>query len=117
MARKFEEYSPPKGANWNAMTGVGGVWIRDGEAAIVKCPQCFQAINLASYVILSSGEVKPEFTCPSCKWTDEIILTPWDERHGKWWRPKWFAWLTGKATEDEVNEEERLLKSLEEKKK
>jgi hypothetical protein len=114
---KFSEYAPPAGSNWNTMQGVGGVWIRDGETAIVKCPKCFHAINLASYIILSSGEVEPEFACPSCKWTDEIILTPWDERHGKWWRPKWFAWLTGKATEDEVNEEERLIKSLEEKRK
>jgi hypothetical protein len=113
---KFSEYAPPAGSNWNTMQGVGGVWIRDGETAIVKCPKCFHAINLSKHAIASSGEVTPEIFC-MCGWTDTVTLTPWDERHGKWWRPKWFKWLNGQATLEEADEEAQRLKLLEEKKK
>ena len=100
--QNFEEYNPEKGMNWNAPTGVGGVWIRDGETAILRCPQCATAANLGTFQISKSGVVTPDFECPNCKWTDAITLNSWDEVHGKWYRPKFFAWKIGNATEEEV---------------
>jgi hypothetical protein len=110
---KFDEYSPSEGGNWNAMQQIGGVWIRDGETAILRCPKCTQAINLAKHVISVLGVVTPDVECLACGWLDSVTLTAWDERYGKWWRPKFFAWRDGKASEDEAEEErQNLLKLL-----
>jgi len=76
---KFSHYGPEQGSNWNAMNG-GGVWIREGESAIVRCPECGRAHNLRNHHIAASGEVAPAVTCVNseCDFSESISLDGWE---------------------------------------
>ena len=76
---RFALYAPEQGSNWNAMNG-GGVWVQDGETALVRCPSCSKAFNLKEHTISGAGEVSPAVECPNseCEFVDDIVLDSWE---------------------------------------
>jgi hypothetical protein len=73
----LQRYKPESGANWNRLRQ-GGVWMFDGETAIIRCPKCGTAQNLSGQMITGAGIV--EFECRNgADFVDTIILASWVE--------------------------------------